>query len=307
MVSVARVDGAFSPAVYDAGQVPWAVLVRHLTWPVAHEGDKLTAPAWLPVRFKDGAPMVRKDEHVAAVSCLVLDVDDGANVNQMRATLAGLGFRAVLHTTWSHKPDHHKARVILPLAEECPRAEWLEVWQAADRWAREVVGATIDPACKNPSRLYFLPALPAIEWERYGALLDFVGEEYSGEVLSWRWLAAHYPPPKPVNSLPPIPKPPQWAGVPMDDLERERRFRHLRSVKIIEGGCRKFAEGNRNPRCYTLGRTVAQLAQTGAATEAELAAIVIHHAVAAGLSLAEAEGAVRKGINKGKGDPPWSF
>ena len=158
--SVALVSGAIGSAIRETLTPTWGELSRLLTVPVKWAGEKVTAPAWLPVSIRDGAPQVRKDVNVSAVSCMVLDIDEGSALADVVARVKGHGYRAALHTTWSHSPGQHKARVVFPFAEDCPADRWAEVWRCADQWAKGW-GATIDASCKNPARLYFLPALPA--------------------------------------------------------------------------------------------------------------------------------------------------
>jgi hypothetical protein len=232
----------------------------------------------------------------------VLDIDDGVRWFDVWAKVEALGLACVMHSTWSHTREHHKARVVFPFAEECPRSQWLEVWACAEVWAK-TWGASIDPACKNPSRLYFLPSLPATGWD--DKILAFQREQFGGDWLHWRTLLAdHRPPVEPVTMAPPSPR---WGGGTTQNLDRKQREREAFAVGVIRHRCQRFVEGSRNTRCYTIGRAVGQLAQAGAITETEGYALIIEAATGAGLPQAEADSATRKGINKGQGDPPWHF
>ncbi|HMV69307.1 MAG TPA: hypothetical protein PKA64_20865 [Myxococcota bacterium] len=145
-------------------------LVRALTtFPVLRVADKRALPAWSPAMFAPGA--TRRADAVRAVSCLVLDVDDG---DPEVAFAPWPGLLTVMHTTWSHRPEAPPFRVVLPLARPVPADRWGEAWA----WAA-VRTAIADPACKDPSRLYFRPAVPDAEAPRIasvqaGALLDLV-------------------------------------------------------------------------------------------------------------------------------------
>jgi len=309
LLPVALVDGAIGSRIAEVNEIPWHVLANRLCDPVRFEGEKVRAPAWLPVRLREGAPLVRKDEHVAAVSCVVFDIDEGARVEDVRHTLRGLGYAAVLHTTWSHSAEHHKARVVFPLAQDCPRDEWLEVWHCAEQWASKW-GATIDPKCKNPSRLYFLPALPAHRYQL--ARVAFRCERVEGPMLRWRWLQAHHRPPRAPRVPPVPPKGPRWTGDPSQDLTRKQRARQRAARKIVEHRARSLVaggKGGRNQTCYTAARVVAQMAQTGAITRDEGAAILLDAAITAGLSHAEASRAIHNGLSKGETDEAfqWNF
>ncbi len=148
-----------------------AGLVRALTtFPVIEVANKLALPAWSPARFAVGAP--RKSAAVAEVSCIVLDYDAGAP----DAALGDWsGVLVAVHSTWSHTPAAPRFRVIVPLARAVPLARWAEAWALAS--ARSP-GA--DPACKDPARLYFRPALPRADAPHFariqhGELFDVLG------------------------------------------------------------------------------------------------------------------------------------
>jgi hypothetical protein len=105
-------------------------------------------PAWLPVALT-------RPERVAAavgsVHLLVLDYDEG----DLDASWAYWSqYAAQLHTTWSHLDEAPRWRVVLPLAEPVPAADW----RRAHRWACGQHGTPDLVAC-NPDRLYYLPAI----------------------------------------------------------------------------------------------------------------------------------------------------
>ncbi len=112
---------------------------------------KTALPCWSPAIYAPRA--TRGIAGVVAVSCLVLDYDDGTEPEDALGPWEEV--TALLHTTWSHTASRPRFRVVLPLAEPVAASEWSGVW----RWARDRAVGEIDPACKDPSRLYFLPAL----------------------------------------------------------------------------------------------------------------------------------------------------
>ena len=145
-----------------------AGLVRALTtFPVLAVENKLALPAWSPARFRRGA--ARKAGAVEDVSCLVLDFDAGDPDDALAVWADHL---VVMHTTWSHTPEAPRFRLVVPLIRPVPLISWARAWAwAVDR----APGA--DVACKDPSRLYFRPALPRPDAPhrtevRVGALLD---------------------------------------------------------------------------------------------------------------------------------------
>lgn len=112
---------------------------------------KRGAPCWSPARYREGGR--RRAADVVDVSALVLDYDDGRTIDE--AVEAWDGLARVVHTSWSHSPDHHKIRVIVPLVEPVPAGLWSGVYRAALRDD----GNAADPHCSDPSRLYLLPCM----------------------------------------------------------------------------------------------------------------------------------------------------
>lgn len=139
----------------------WDDLVRFLTAHVARP-DK-DGPAMIPVRLKDpdhwvrspgqkGRPgSFRNDQNVAAVTLAVIDLDRPGALAQAEAKFKG--YEYLVYSTYSHtRSAPYKYRMALRLAEEIPAKEWPSAWAAL------VSGVNADPACKNTSRLYYLPA-----------------------------------------------------------------------------------------------------------------------------------------------------
>ena len=155
-----------------ARDLTWERLADTLVDFRAHWGlddaAKRSAPCWSPVRYREGGR--RRAADVVDVSALVLDYDDGRTIDE--AVDAWDGLARVVHTSWSHSPDHHKIRVIVPLVEPVPAGLWSGVYRAALRDD----GNAADPHCSDPSRLYLLPCMGrhATPWARVypGELLD---------------------------------------------------------------------------------------------------------------------------------------
>lgn len=121
--------------------------------------------------FKQGTRLEQKN--LEYVTGLILDVDgkfrktaqtpagaklsdDGKYVLEVIPPdwlLGKLPYRGVAHSSYTHTPVHPKYRVILPLAEPIAPTEFLRLWF----WIFEMVERKIDPACKNPDRMFFLP------------------------------------------------------------------------------------------------------------------------------------------------------
>ncbi len=116
---------------------------------------KTRLPCWSPAHYRRGA--TRGLAGVESLSCLVLDYDDGTDIEA--ATAPWQSWALMVHTSWSHTTEHPRFRLVLPLAEAVPATAWEGVW----RWAAARSAGTVDPACKDPSRLYLLPAKESAE------------------------------------------------------------------------------------------------------------------------------------------------
>lgn len=145
--------------------------------------------------FKPGAHLEQKN--LETVTGLILDVDgkfkkvgdtvpagttpseDGKHYYEVVPPdwlLSKLPFCGVAHTSHSHTAELPKYRVILPLREPISPPEFSRLWF----WVFEMTDRKVDPSCKNPDRMFFLPrctqeAMDAgLPWTRpmFGPLLS---------------------------------------------------------------------------------------------------------------------------------------
>lgn len=168
----------------------WEALAERLSSPVPTPCDPCDdpkycthkdGPAWSPVelhetchvgptckdkRHKRGDvdhPAHRANDNVIAVHALVLDFDKLTSATY-RAVLQALApYRFILHSTHSHRPGKIAVRVAVALSRPVTRAEWPTFVRAA----YELFGAAMDPACKDPSRLFYLPSVASGQVSRY--------------------------------------------------------------------------------------------------------------------------------------------
>ena len=140
----------------------WPKLVTSLT-KFRFVDDKSKVPLWCPCEFKPGT--TRAKSNVLSVSCLVWDYDDGTTVEQ--ALKPWLDWPLAFHTSFSHTSESHKFRIVLPLAVPVPGAAWGPVW---DHFVKKCAHPP-DPACKDASRMYYVPSAPlsAQDSQEYGA------------------------------------------------------------------------------------------------------------------------------------------
>ena len=122
----------------------------------------------------------RRASNAQLLSMVVLDVDDGTCVDE----LIEPGTFCLAHTSWSHTPDAPKWRVVYPLAEPVPAQDWPQTWRGvAARWP------SVDPSTKDPSRMYYVPAVRECSLLCRGPLpLTYRRGTYECRVQLGRWL-----------------------------------------------------------------------------------------------------------------------
>jgi uncharacterized protein (DUF927 family) len=129
------------------------------------------SPAWSPVSYKNGT--TRGNANVESISMLVADIDDGQAFDEIKPKLDGYSYLA--HSSFSHSLEQPKYRVILPLSQPVPVADWPLIWAQFNAF----LGGINDPATKDPARIYFLPCHPKDAPGHFvevgeGALLDII-------------------------------------------------------------------------------------------------------------------------------------
>lgn len=154
-----HIQAHFFRSLYDVTGQPWRGTTTRLAERMAEfparsgVADKRTLPCWSPY-----APW--GDAGAAKVGALVLDIDGGTSVEEALDRCAG--WAMLLHTSWSHREETPKFRVILPLARTVPPADWTARWEVGT----SAIGLSLDTTCKDPRRRYLLPAAPAADAPR---------------------------------------------------------------------------------------------------------------------------------------------
>lgn len=281
-------------------------LAVHREW----TGEKVNAPAWSPVVMRSGVTR-RAKKNVEAVSMLVLDCDAGDALEE----LEGLGrdFYRLGHTSWSHTTDYPKARLVFPFVPGafCPVDEWGAVWAAAARWASHH-GVTVDPAAKDPSRLYFGPyhapdivaREEAVAWVYGpGMMAGGILEDRPSRFLSWAWLVSEWGAADDEEGPLDIVK--STAGSWDDSNERHARRRRAFGAGLIRSRATKLAQsgkGGRNSSLYGAARLVAQLEAAGAVHAADALEELRAAALVAGLGAQEVKRTLSSGYTTGRKD-----
>ena len=97
----------------------------------------------------------RAKTNTKTISMAVADIDNGTTLDEFRPAITS--FSWVAYSSHSHTPEHWKFRIVFPLVRNCMPEEWAQVWEGLNL----LLGGHCDTACKDSSRLYFLPSCPA--------------------------------------------------------------------------------------------------------------------------------------------------
>jgi hypothetical protein len=238
--------------------------------------DKRRSRCWSPTLYAAGAT-TRGNAGVEAVSALVFDMD---RVPPDPARLEGVCW--IGHTTWSHRPEAPRWRVVIPLSRPVPAANWQDIWQRA----RAALCPEADPSCKDASRQYYLPShAPAIAPETVhhaGALLD-------------------------ITKLPPLPTQPRRAArMDRQLIDGDGRRGEAYMDKVI-ANFEAATPGGRNAAlnhaAWTLGRWVAAGALAQAEVEETLYAAAELNGLVADDGQRQCWATIRSGLNAGMQEP----
>jgi len=112
--------------------------------------EYVTSYAWSPGVFSDRKV---KDDFLYS-DFLAYDIDDGMTIEQAEAIVQRLGYICLCLPTPSHKPEHHKFRLIFPLSRRIVGIEEFDM-----NWPVLAQHFSIDEACKDCSRFYFAGSL----------------------------------------------------------------------------------------------------------------------------------------------------
>lgn len=151
-LAISKFKGKFDK-VPKAKLASWEQLVTILSTHriTANKDDWL----WSPCSYPDAG--TRGLEDAIEVCCFVLDVDGGYDPADFIAHWESLGLAVVVHSSHSSTAAHPKWRAIFPLVAPVAAADWPAVWRKLDGALGLELG---DPACKDASRMYYLPTCP---------------------------------------------------------------------------------------------------------------------------------------------------
>ncbi|RYE79644.1 MAG: hypothetical protein EOO74_03385, partial [Myxococcales bacterium] len=236
-----------------------------LTTPAVLE-DKLQGRGWSPASFIGDR---RRKDAVERVYALVLDYEakDGAPAASIEDALdLWGGALMLLHTSYSHAPASPRFRVVLPLIEGVTAEQYAVLWRwAASRCAE--VGHSIDEACRDASRLWFLPAVPPGGEEHFQCKVLDPGVMFDAHAAIDQQMAREAP--LPPATLAPVAPGLAKTHAPGREELGPRRF----GQSALESALRNLRAAGKGSRHNTLAReayALGGLAPAGALTVNEI-------------------------------------
>lgn len=112
---------------------------------------KAEAPLFASTRFKGG---LRRKSNATESGMIVLDIDDGIKIEEVAGICQQLGVRSLIYTTASHRSEHHKFRVCIPLAEPVPYETHTACWHAINHAFTGQAADTSKVGCES---MFYVP------------------------------------------------------------------------------------------------------------------------------------------------------
>jgi uncharacterized protein DUF927/Cch-like protein len=272
---------------FDASPKPvertWEEICARIAKPQVR-ADK-DGPLFSPAVFE---PLQRKKENVRYISELVLDYDHRADFDQDLDVWRGLGLAFAAYTTHSSyretdsNPDgEERFRVIVPLLEPIPGAEFPKLW----RWAAERTGGKVDPQAKDASRMFYTPAI-AEEGARYRYDIN------NGVMLDWRGV-----------DLKQEPEPSRQYDPPAGNGRGNGDAYGRKALEAEVGRVAMAAKGGRNAQLNASAFALGQLVGGGVLQRYDVEDALHRAASGAGLKDQEIKQTLKSGIEAGIKDP----
>lgn len=116
--------------------------------------EKSDAPLFASCEFKDGR---RNKANVLRSGLVMLDIDEGMQMNEAAGVFSDVGLAGFAYTTASHTMDHHKFRIGIPLSENVDATTYTRAWCALNRLFHEVA----DRSKRGAESLFYVPGIVA--------------------------------------------------------------------------------------------------------------------------------------------------
>ena len=178
--------------------------------------------AWIPCSAHNKTGK-RTTVNMDQLYVLVLDIDSGVGLADVRASVVGL--EVVIHSSHSTSPEVPKWRVVIPLREPVPATRLASIFDAM----QSKFDVELDATCGHDSaHLYYFPSAPSDSSDKY------VFEHIQGELLDATALLAERPSGALATVLSKISPTP--SGHVRSDIGS-------RNSEIFKGACAMFRSG----------------------------------------------------------------
>lgn len=110
---------------------------------------------------------LRRKSNATGSSMVVLDIDDHLSIADVDRTIRDAGVAALLCSTASHRPEHHKFRVYVPLSEGADYDQHVLAWHAVNL---VLANGMADPSKIGCESMFYVPGLypnAPTEFEHY--------------------------------------------------------------------------------------------------------------------------------------------
>jgi hypothetical protein len=143
----------------------------------------------------------RGKNNVSFTDVIGLDSDAfGTNIFNVMYELQSTNINYIVYTSYSHTDQHHKFRVVLPLSSKITNAtDYKSVFDACNRWLKNVAPSGFDAQCCDISRIFYFPTI-----NPHNGTCDVYYNKNNNN-LDWELLLNTFPPPSPIL-LPPAKK-----------------------------------------------------------------------------------------------------
>jgi hypothetical protein len=113
---------------------------------------KTECPLWSGAVFKPGST-TKDAANVKEITVAILDIDGGFSLEEIEALVSG--YRYLIHSSYSHRPDQPRFRVYLPLIEPVAAEDWEDISSRIN----QMFDGKICSCFKNPAQFYFYPSI----------------------------------------------------------------------------------------------------------------------------------------------------
>lgn len=113
--------------------------------------SKDAAPLFSTTAFNENR---RSKKNATSSGLVVLDIDDGQTIDQTLDVVEQLGVACLIYSTASHRDDHHKFRVCIPLSDPVAYDAHVSCWHAINHVFASDESDTTKAGCES---LFYVP------------------------------------------------------------------------------------------------------------------------------------------------------